>query len=230
MISVIITCYNYGQYVSEAIESVLDSTYRDFEVIVIDDGSTDNTEEVCKRYDIRYFKQKNKGLPTARNNGIKKAKGDWVLPLDADDKISAFYLEDITQTIIDNDCDVIYCDLQHYGYRNDRVQMTAPLTKQTFRNFNPISYCSAIRKELAYYNPKMKFGWEDYEQNIRLFEEGRKFVHIPIAHFFYNRHGTSMIDTSYKPEAVEYSLSVLKKLHPKIYETDDERYYKFFHD
>jgi glycosyltransferase involved in cell wall biosynthesis len=88
-VSVVITCYNYGLYVSEAIESVLDQTFKDFEVIVIDDGSTDDTLLVMEQYrsyqEIRYIRQENQGQPKAKNRGIAESKGEFVAFLDADD-------------------------------------------------------------------------------------------------------------------------------------------------
>lgn len=86
-VSVIIPTYNAGAYITEAIESVFKQTYKDFEVIICDDGSTDNTEKVLESYgtQIRYILQKNKGPASARNIGIKDAKGEYIAFLDADD-------------------------------------------------------------------------------------------------------------------------------------------------
>ncbi len=88
LVSVIIPCYNTADYLGEAIESVLAQTYGNFEVIVVDDGSTDNTPQVVRSFDdkrIRYVYQDNKGLPGARNTGIRHSKGQYLAFLDADD-------------------------------------------------------------------------------------------------------------------------------------------------
>lgn len=86
-VSVIIPTYNSARYVVDAVESVLAQTYRDFEVIVIDDGSTDETPEVMKRYGapVRYLRQENAGVAAARNRGIAESSGRYVAFLDADD-------------------------------------------------------------------------------------------------------------------------------------------------
>jgi glycosyltransferase involved in cell wall biosynthesis len=86
-VSVVIPTYNYGHFVVEAVESVLAQTYRDLEIIVVDDGSTDDTRKRLEPFmdRIRYIHQQNQGLSTARNAGIHAAKGEWIAFLDSDD-------------------------------------------------------------------------------------------------------------------------------------------------
>jgi len=87
-VSVIIPCYNHGRYLGQAIRSVLDQTFTDFEVVVVDDGSTDNTSEVTHSFEdhrVQYVWQENKGLPGARNTGIRASGGEYIAFLDADD-------------------------------------------------------------------------------------------------------------------------------------------------
>jgi glycosyltransferase involved in cell wall biosynthesis len=84
-ISVIIPTHNRAELISKTIESVLSQTVKVDEIIIIDDGSTDNTNEVVSKYDVRYIYQKNKGVSNARNHGIKLAKNQWICFLDSDD-------------------------------------------------------------------------------------------------------------------------------------------------
>ena len=87
-ISVIIPCYNSEKFIKETMDSVLSQTYRDFEVIVIDDGSKDKTREIIQSFDderIKYYYKKNGGMADARNEGIKLAKGEHIAFLDHDD-------------------------------------------------------------------------------------------------------------------------------------------------
>src|SRR5690348_13326256 len=86
IVSVIITCYNHGKFLGDAIRSVLKQTYRNLEILVVDDGSTDNTAEVVLSFaDVNYVYQANAGLSAARNKGIDKSRGSFLVFLDADD-------------------------------------------------------------------------------------------------------------------------------------------------
>lgn len=93
-VSVIIPCYRQAHFLSEAIESVLAQTYPHYEVIVVDDGSPDHTAEVASQYpDVRYIRQENRGLPGARNTGLRHSKGAYVVFLDADDRLLPEHFE-----------------------------------------------------------------------------------------------------------------------------------------
>jgi glycosyltransferase involved in cell wall biosynthesis len=88
LVSVVIPCYNQGRYLAEAIDSVVAQTYRHHEIVVVDDGSSDETADVCARYpDVRYLRQQNAGLSAARNAGLGISCGEYVVFLDADDRL-----------------------------------------------------------------------------------------------------------------------------------------------
>jgi len=88
IVSVIIPCYKQAHYLSDAIESVLAQSYSNYEIIVIDDGSPDNTAEVAARYPVRYIRQENQGLSGARNTGWQASTGKYLVFLDADDRLT----------------------------------------------------------------------------------------------------------------------------------------------
>ncbi len=119
LVSIIIPSYNAARYVADAVESALAQTYGNKEVIVIDDGSTDNTKEVLAPYiqsgKVKYIIQANKGLSGARNTAIREAKGSYIALLDADD----FFLPEKMEKQIEHleshpECDISYCDLYHF--------------------------------------------------------------------------------------------------------------------
>ena len=94
LVSVVIPCYKQAHFLGEAIESVLAQTHPDYEIIVVDDGSPDHTAEVVSCYsNVRYIRQENRGLPRARNTGLRHSRGSYVVFLDADDRLLPKHFE-----------------------------------------------------------------------------------------------------------------------------------------
>lgn len=185
-ISVIIPCYNQAQYLEECIESVYGQTVQPHEIIIINDGSTDNTLEIAERYmfkefpgiesPVRVINQVNKGLPSARNTGIMASTGDFIWPLDADDMMKENAIERMTQEIMRITADVYAPSLEHMGLRNDSIILQG-FTIQDLKVGNRLGYFSCIRRsaliEVGGYNPKMKWGYEDYDLWFDLFKRGK---------------------------------------------------------
>ena len=122
LVSVIIPNYNHAQYVGDAIWSVLTQEYRNFEIIVVDDGSTDNSREVIAQFGdkVQYIHQKNAGLSAARNTGIKASKGVLIGVLDADDMYESIFLSTLVVTLQENpDADGVYCGYQFVDHKNN---------------------------------------------------------------------------------------------------------------
>lgn len=122
LVSIIIPNYNHAQYVGDAIWSVLTQEYRNFEIIVVDDGSTDNSREVIAQFGdkVRYIHQKNAGLSAARNTGIKASKGTLIGVLDADDMYESIFLSTLVAALQKNpDADGVYCGYQFVDHKNN---------------------------------------------------------------------------------------------------------------
>jgi Glycosyltransferases involved in cell wall biogenesis len=114
-ISVIVPAYNVGNYIGEAIQSVLNQTYKDFELLVVNDGSTDHTQDVINTFTdprIRAINQVNQGVSVARNVGIDNATGEYICFLDGDDRYEPQLLEIMINKITD---DLIYCGFYCFG-------------------------------------------------------------------------------------------------------------------
>lgn len=112
MISVIVPVYNVEKYLPECIESIINQTYRDIEIILIDDGSTDNSGKICDKYAsqdgrIRVIHKENGGLSDARNCGMKVANGEVISFVDSDDYLSPFFLEIMYEAMMKGNCDVV---------------------------------------------------------------------------------------------------------------------------
>lgn len=202
IVSIIIPCYNQAEYLSETLESVLNQTLIDWECIIINDGSPDNTEEIALNWinkDSRfiYLKKENSGLADTRNFGIKHAKSKYILPLDSDDKISTTYLQEAVD-ILERDSNVklVYSNAMKFGVEEGEWSLL-PYSYHNLLFFRNCIHCSAIYKRSDYnktigYNPNMKQGWEDYDFWLSLLAENDKVIKIDKYHFFYRTKKTSM--------------------------------------
>lgn len=166
-ISVIIPVYNCEKYVSKSIESILNQTYSNFEIILIDDGSSDNSHNVCLNYknlDNRIFlyKQENQGVSSARNVGISKATGDFIMFLDADDYIEKFTIEKCIKIIEDYDVDIVKFnfikEFSKVSKKNNKLQKSDGVLERPYEEivlnlFSNDNYCSScqclIRADIA---------------------------------------------------------------------------------
>lgn len=106
-VSIIVPCYNQAQYLDEALQSIVDQTYTDWECIIVNDGSPDRTEEVARSWEAKdprfvYVYQENGGVSSARNLGIQMAKAEFLLTLDADDKYEATFLEKAMTVVLNH--------------------------------------------------------------------------------------------------------------------------------
>ena len=200
-ISVIIPCYNQGAYLQEAVDSVLAQTFQDFEILVVDDGSTDvETVKLLQEYTrpkTRVIHTENQGLSAARNNGIKEAKGAYILPLDADDKIGPGYLEDAVR-ILDRhpEIGIVYCEAAHFGVREGLWHLPDYSPDQLL--LQNVIFCSALFRRAHWekvggFNVNMVYGWEDWDFWLALIRVGVKVYRIPKVHFFYRIREASMV-------------------------------------
>lgn len=129
-VSVLIPCYNAGAYLAQAIESVLDQTYQDFEIIVVDDGSTDDTAGVAGAFSrVRYVYHAHSGIPVTRNLAVSHAKGEFITFLDADDLWDETKLEkQVAYMDSHPDCQLVYTIAKNF-FGGDPAAMT-PRQKQ----------------------------------------------------------------------------------------------------
>jgi len=100
--SIIVPVYNVEKYIKKCLDSIEKQTFKDYEVIVVNDGTKDNSMDIVKKYNVEIINQKNKGLSEARNEGVKKAKGDYILFLDSDDYIEKDLLKELSKSLKNN--------------------------------------------------------------------------------------------------------------------------------
>ena len=223
-VSVVIPCYNQGAYLDEAVDSVLLQTWQDFEIVIINDGSTDEcTNRLLASYNrpqTRVISTANQGLAQARNTGIAAAQGEYILPLDADDRIGREYLEKAI-SILDGQpkTGIVYCLAEKFGAQNcPWLFPDYTLRRMLLGN---LIFCSALfRREdwerTGGYKPEMEAGWEDWDFWLSLLELGRDVYRIPDILFFYRVKEISMASSMDVAKKVEMHLKVIHN-HPGLF-------------
>jgi len=196
-VSVMINTYNYGKTLEKAIQSALNQTMpsTDYEVIVVDDGSTDNTAEILKRFEdrIRVFRQENRGVYAATNLAFKNAKGKYVIKLDADDWFEETCLEKMFRALEQEpDASFAYIDIKHV--KNGKETL---VSLKEFDVFKTIACGIMFRKDKIIrannsndmYNEKLFFPEHDL-----LFKLIKKYngIYVPKTHYNYRRHKKSL--------------------------------------
>ena len=211
LVSIVIPCYNYGHFLTDAIDSALSQTYPNIEVIVVNDGSTDNTSEVVRSYGgkVRLIEQENQGLPGTRNRGVREARGEWVCCLDADDKFHPDYVDHCLEL----DADIITAGTKEFG---DRQGGWMPPPAPKFNDFisgNKVN-CSALFRKKVWeatggFDEDMKVGFEDWDFWMRSAKLGYRIATCQEYLFYYRKHGPSMIDGAEEKfsELMRYILS-----------------------
>lgn len=200
IVSIIIPCYNQAKYLSETLDSVLAQTYQDWECIIINDGSSDSTEDIAKKYcaeDSRFFYiyQDNQGVVAARNNAISQSHGKYLLPLDGDDMIHKRYIEEAVKVIErDPKLKLVCCECEYIGDKTGRIELPK-YSLETLCERNCFVCTSLFRRidfdRIGGYKDNMKLGLEDWDFWLSLLENGGKVYRIPEVLFYYRKMQTS---------------------------------------
>jgi glycosyltransferase involved in cell wall biosynthesis len=233
LITVVITCYNHGKYLSEAIESVLNQTYKPIEIIVVDDGSTDNTREVTSGYSgIQYVYQSNQGLSAARNTGADHSSGDRILFLDADDWLIPQALS-INVQYLERNPEVAFVS---GAFKVLKIESSEEISMQTtvsdnyynrLLEFNYISmHATVLYRRWVFqefrFDTSLK-ACEDYDLYLRV---ARKYPVLHHSEFIavYRLHDSNM---SYNTEMMmNAAIDALKRQEPFLNSEDEKESYK----
>ncbi len=235
-VSVIIPCFNLGRFIGEAIDSVTSQTFQDFEIIIINDGSTDSeTNEILKSINspkVKLVTTDNQGLVAARNTGISEALGEYILPLDADDKIASTYLEKAVAVLDQKrEIGIVYCEAKFFGAEESKWDLPEfELSRMLIDN---LIFCSALfRREdwktVNGYKSYMTYGWEDYDFWLSIIELERKVYRIPEQLFFYRKRKGSMANLMSEKHLL-YSYKQLAKNHRDLYINNIEHIFKYIY-
>jgi len=255
LVSVVIPCHNYGRYIDDALESVIGQTFRNFEIIIVDDGSDDKATinmlaeiERKGKGKLEIIRQKNQGVSSARNNGIRMARGKYICCLDADDKLAPTYIEKCVATLESENLDICYSYAQLFG-DEDWIWKTADFDIKVLKKINCVPTAAVFKrsiwKKVGGFNPEIEIGaeeraagrfvggapgrgYEDWNFWISIAEHGGRGKLIPEPLFYYRRHGGAR-GIGDNAEIHEKLVKKIMITHPALYERKVrgacERYY-----
>ena len=243
-VSVVIPVYNKEKYVKEAIESVFKQTYKDIEILILNDASEDKSADVVKETikdhpEVVYIEEKkNIGVCAARNKLISMAKGEYILPFDADDILDKTYIEKFAHALDKNpDYSVVYCDVRFFQAKNCNIYCNFDKEKILYNNC--IISCSMFRKKdfiaVGGYKKWLNdIGCEDWELWITFSENGFKFYKINEVLYHYRKLGSEFSMTHVFEKNFDLIRFLILSHHFKTYLNDtkfvDAVYDKSFGD
>lgn len=225
LVSVVIPIYNMSKYLRETLNSVLATDYPNFEVILMDDGSSDNSLQIAREYEsdkrVRVYTQANGGAGKARNHAISLSNGEYILPVDADNTISPTYISHaVEQMENDPEVKIVYPRAEFMGDRTGEWKLP-PFSINLLARKNMIDNCALYRK-----SDWMRVGGyftdiptrEDWEFWISILKDGGKVIRLPEIGFQYRIHGNSK---RVKNRSKKYEVfRVLNLRHPEFFERE----------
>ncbi|HEX5734492.1 MAG TPA: glycosyltransferase [Blastocatellia bacterium] len=217
LVTVVIPCYNQARYLGEAINSVNDQAYSNLEVIVVDDGSTDETAEVAGRYSqVKCIRQENQGLAAARNRGVEASRGEYVVFLDADDRLVRGAIEVGADSLDSHpDCAFVYGNvrlidadgsllLNPPGVNIERDHYLELLRHNHIWSPGAVMYRRSVFDAVGHFDPRVNAS-ADYDLNLRIAMRHPIFCHGEVV-LEYRKHDSNM--TGNVTEMLKTAMSV----------------------
>lgn len=226
-ISVLVTCYNYGRYITDCLNSIFNQSYTNFQVLVINDGSSDDSDSIIKslqeKYPFEYITQVNQGVVASRNIGIKWATGDYYVQIDADDMIPEHYFERLIEATAKDDVEIYYTPAQDLD--TGRLVVDPPEFNSELIVYKNYIHTSALvktsfHKKFLYDEYLNRRGLEDWDLYQSMILAGAKGKRVSETYLRYRIHpdtasrGDSSRDSIEGVRAVEYILSKHFKEYP----------------
>lgn len=223
-VSIVIPCFNQGQFLHDAVRSVLRQSYPSWEIVIVDDGSTDPATRAVLRAlhypRTRIIRQRNRGLPAARNAGMSAARGRYLVPLDADDELTAPFLAATVEALDRNPRAAFAHTWTRLFGNQDVIWIDRPYNPYQLLLSTSVVGCALIRAEawraIGGYDTTRQQGNEDWDLWIRFLEAGWGQVEVPGALFRYRQHGISM-SVSTEARFEEARLEIARS-HPALYD------------
>ena len=245
LISIVIPIYNAEKYLEECLNSIKNQTYKNFEVIMVNDGSKDDSETICMNFlrsdsRFRYLKKENGGVSSARNVGLDNVEGDYITFIDADDWVDENYLDLLITTVKKNHSDIVVSSykqfnnidifyLRAYSLQEKYLLNFERMNRDDFLTIFPklmstnVCFNNAVaklfRKELVNdlrFDTSIKYG-EDLDFYFRLYLNVDSISYVDEPTYIYRSHGDSTT-SNFNQEHAEQELSIFKQMYEKIQE------------
>ena len=224
MISLILPIYNVEEYLNECLESILNQSYCDYELLIVDDGSTDSSLHIARGYsekfkDIKVFTQENKGVSEARNLALKNAKGDYILFIDSDDFLRKDMLEKLIETALESNSDITISNYYLYYNKNNFKEFIKGMPKYNlYTNSEVIEmmlkhklqgqlwnklFKTSLLKEINFQFEKGRY-IQDIFPIFRAVSASKKIAYINEALYFYRQREESTVHKRNKKLTEDY--------------------------
>ena len=223
LISIIVPIYNVEKFLPKCIETIVNQTYKNIEIILVDDGSTDSCTDICEAYrekDSRIFvyKKANGGLSSARNFGFKHSKGKYIIYIDSDDFVSRNYVENLYNAIFSTQSDIA---ISGFYLTNEAGEIIEKKKKETTkilslnidsalqelllqRKFDSSAWAKIYKREFfkEYCYPEGKL-FEDIPITYKLFLNSQKIAFIDTFDYYYVQRSNSILNMSFNPKKLD---------------------------
>lgn len=226
-VTIIIPSYNYAKYLPECIESALAQTHKPHRIIVIDDGSKDDSVAIARSYKgVEVISKENEGVILTKNLGIQLSTTTWTIFLDADDIMEKHYIEKTLATALASKADVVYTDMEYIGAKKGLFKsFDFSASEILHSNFihNSALINTTLLKNVGGYKPAMSGGYEDWELYLSLFEANARFKYCKQSVLFYRQHEGSQSRNNAAFETGKRLQEQARQLHPKLYTGNHEQ-------
>lgn len=231
LISVIVPCYNVELYLDKCVQSIVDQSYQNLEIFLVDDGATDSTPKLCDEWSlkddrIKVIHKSNGGLSDARNVAIDVANGEYLVFIDSDDYVSIDYVESLYNLLVKSNADISVCSYMPFYEgtqpENKKVEEADLLVSSDKaielmfyqKNFDNTAW-GKLYKRYLFENIRYPYGliYEDLALTYKLFAKSQKIAFTSAKNYFYLIRSNSLDGGSITPRRYESALTILKQLY-----------------
>lgn len=238
IVSVIVPVYNVAAYVAECIDSILAQDYTYLDIILVNDGSTDNSGSICVEYAkrdkrIRVIHQQNAGLSAARNTGLENILGKYIAFVDSDDVLHPSYVSALLSTLVENDVNLVMCDMLKFAHERPTPEvdknceiLTAKKTIERFLRGEWWSACAKLYRKEQFEHIRFPVGRnnEDYAILAQVFDLCTSIVYLKSPLYFYRTREGSITRSqlnNHSFDEIDNCLDVMRFIeqqHPELYQ------------